>query len=147
MPYLPESLPMPAPTPETRAFWAHCRSRRLMFQACEACGHAVHPPVPRCPACGDLGRTWRAAPAEARVFSYTIVHHPADDTVAGAVPYNVVLVEFPGLDGVRLVSNVVDATPDEVDVGMALELVWEPGPGGQWLPRFRKAARPGGKGP
>jgi len=136
--YLPDTLPMPEPAPESRAFWAHCRERRLMFQTCADCDRAAHPPVPLCPACQSAKRAWVEAPELARVFSYTVIHHPADDSVRDAVPYNVVLVEFPGLDGVRLVSNIVDVPPAEIEIGMELNLLWEQGPGGQWLPRFRR---------
>lgn len=138
MPYLPVELPMPDPAPEARVFWAHCSEKQLMFQACGDCGQAVHPPVPLCPACQSANRVWVEAPDDARVFSYTIIHHAAHEAVSGAVPYNVVLVEFPQLDGVRLVSNLIDAAPEEIAIGMALSLIWEEGPGGQWLPRFRR---------
>jgi len=138
MAYLSTDLPMPEPSPEARPFWEYCRQKRLMFQRCGDCGQAVHPPSALCPACQSGHRTWVAAPTEARVFTYTIVHHAADDSVAGAVPYNVAVVEFPGLDGVRLVSNVIDATAGAIHVGMALRLVWEAGPNRQWLPRFAR---------
>jgi uncharacterized OB-fold protein len=138
MAYLSARLPMPDPAPEARPFWEYCRQKRLMFQRCGDCGQAVHPPSARCPACQSANRTWVAAPGGARVFTYTVIHHAADDSVAEAVPYNVVVVEFPDLAGVRLVSNVIDAAPDQLRVGMALRLVWEEGPNGQWLPRFAR---------
>lgn len=136
MPYLPDALPFPEPHPESAPFWAHCRSRRLCFQACAACGRLRHPPGPRCPACRSDAVAWREAPPRGRIFSYTVAHHPADDSVRGRGPYNVILVEFPELPGVRLVSNLIDAEPA---VGMAVALVWEDGPAGQPLPRFRRA--------
>jgi uncharacterized protein len=134
--YLPDTLPFPAPLPDSAPFWAHCRGRRLRFQACAACGLPRHPPGPRCPDCQSDATAWREAPQRGRIFSYTVAHHPADASVRGRGPYNVVLVEFPELPGVRLVSNLVDAEPA---VGMAVTLVWEDGPQGQPLPRFRRA--------
>jgi uncharacterized OB-fold protein len=73
------------------------------------------------------------------VFSYTIVHHPAVPVLRDAVPYNVVVVELDEAPGARLVSNLLDVRPEDVRVGMAVELAWdEPAPG-VVLPRFRPA--------
>ena len=138
MPYLPSNLPFPEPANEQAQFWAHCRRRRLMLQVCADCGRPCHPPLPICPGCQSLNRAWREAPLPARLYTFTVVHHASHDAVKGHQPYNVAVVEFPALPGVRLVSNVVDVAPAELVIGMALDLVWEDGPGGQPLPRFRR---------
>ena len=39
--------------------------------------------------------------------------------------------------GVRMISNVVDADPADLEVGMPLELVWEDMSPDLALPRFR----------
>lgn len=137
MPYLPDSLPFPEPGKDAAAFWAHCQQRRLMFQACGDCGVARHPPIPICPACQSANRTWVPAPARARVFSYTFAHYASHEAVRDRLPYNIAVIEFPGLAGVRLISNVIDAGPGALAVDAAVELAWDEGPAGQWLPRFR----------
>ena len=71
-----------------------------------------------------------------QVFSYTIVHHPVSDLVRERVPYNIVVVEFPGVEDVRLVSNVVDLPPEDIRIGMPVRLIWEPAENGIPLPRF-----------
>ena len=73
------------------------------------------------------------------MFSYTIVHHPAHPALKTAVPFNVAVVHLDAADDVRLVSNVVDAAPAEMAVGMRVTLVWDEVEGGMFLPRFRKA--------
>ena len=140
MPYLPVTVPGPKIDDVNAPFWAHCKERQLRFQACSACAHLIHPPLPACPRCQSFEREWREAPSEAVVFSFVWVHTAAHDSVAGVLPYNVVLVEFPALAGVRLVSNVVNVKPGELAIGDALALEWEEGESGQWLPRFRKPA-------
>jgi len=42
--------------------------------------------------------------------------------------------------GVRILSNVVDANPDELEIGMPVELVWEDMSEDLAMPRFRPAA-------
>ena len=41
------------------------------------------------------------------------------------------------MDDLRLVSNVVDAKPDELAIGREVVVVWEMGPNKQLLPRFK----------
>jgi hypothetical protein len=55
------------------------------------------------------------------------------------VPFNVALVEFSDAPGVRLVTNVVDTTPDQLEVGLRVRLHWEDLSHAS-LPRFEKAS-------
>ena len=140
MAYFPSTFPAVAPTLDDRRFWELCAGRRLCFQRCDDCGRLRHPPTPMCPRCQSTACGWVEAPSVGRIFSYTVVHHPSHDAARPAVPYNVVLVEFEGCDGVRLVSNVIGAAPGQLAVGAEVELAWDEGTGGQLLPRFRLVA-------
>jgi len=140
MAYLPLDFPGVVPNLDDREFWDRCNARQLCFQQCADCGRFRHPPTPLCPACQSLRTNWPEAPELGRIFSYTTIHHPAHPLSADVVPYNIVLVEFPACDGVRLVSNVIDAGPGDLAAGRAVTLAWDEGPGGQWLPRFRLAS-------
>jgi len=137
LPYLPATLPFPTPSLDLVEFWRHCAGRRLKFQACAECSVARHPPTPLCPHCHSKLITWIEAPSIGRIFSYTIVYNASHETVGPYLPYNVVLVEFEGMDNLRLVSNVIDAAPHELAIGREVVLAWEEGPEGQLLPRFK----------
>ena len=78
-------------------------------------------------------------PDTGQVFSYTIVHHAAHPALKSAVPYNVAVVHLDGADDVRLVSNVIDTTPEEMKVGLRVTLDWDDNGEGQLLACFRKA--------
>lgn len=137
MAYLPDAV-VPPPTANDEEFWANCDRRRLAFQGCPRCDTVVHPPLPVCPGCQSPERTWIDAPATGRVFSFTWAYTAADDAVRTALPYNIALVEFPDLPGVRLVSNVVNVQPGELAIDDRVALVWESTASGRSLPRFRK---------
>jgi uncharacterized OB-fold protein len=127
------------PDVHTREFWTWCARRELRFQRCGACGRFRHPPRPGCPHCGATKTEWVAVAGRGRVFSFTIVHHAALPALAADVPYNVATVEFDDAPGVRLVTNVLDAKPDELRIGMDVGVAWdEPAPG-VVLPRVRRA--------
>lgn len=134
-----ESLASIHPDLHTRAYWEFCARRELRFQKCGGCGAFRFPPLTGCRDCGSTESAWVAVAGRARIFSYTVVHHPAIPDLQGDVPYPVVVVEFDDAPGARLISNVLDVAPDEVEIGLELDLVWdEPSPG-VVLPRFRKA--------
>jgi len=139
MSYFPAEVSGPQPTDVDRTFWDHCRRRELRFQRCAACHRFRHPPGPMCSACHSFEHEWLLAPDTGIVFSFTIVHHPVHPGVASLTPYNVVIVDFPEFDHVRLVSNIIDATPEEIHVGMTVTLVWEESSTGIPLPRFKSA--------
>ena len=137
LPYLSATLPFPTPSLDAVEFWRYCSERRLKFQACAECRVARHPPTPLCPHCHSKLMTWVEAPSVGKIFSYTIVHNASHESIGAYLPYNVVLVEFDGLDNLRIVSNVIDAEPHELAIGQEVVLAWEEGPQGQPLPRFR----------
>ena len=128
----------PRPNADDAPFWEHCGERRLSFLKCRDCGTLAHPPIGVCPHCQSLARVWVEAPARARVYSFTWIHTAVDDSVGATLPYNVAVVEFPDLPGVRLVTNVVEARPGELAIGDPVTLSWESIAGGMFLPRFRK---------
>lgn len=125
--------------PEHLSFWAYCRQRELRFQHCLDCGTVRHPPAPCCPRCGSMAVDWRLAPERAQLFSYTVVHHPSAPELRAWVPYNVAVVRFPELPGVKIVSNVLDEPPGPMRIGMPLVLAWQEYDDGTVVPRFRRA--------
>jgi len=139
MTYLPLELPWPDPPLEARPYWDACDRMELVFQACAACGAPRHPPGPLCPHCRSAEENWIPAPEQGRIYTWTWVHHPSHEAVRESLPYNIVLVTFAGIAGVRLVSNVIDAGAHDLAVGRRVRLVWQARPGGGYLPRFRLA--------
>lgn len=108
-----------------------------MFQRCADCGAVRHPPMPVCPECRSFADDWVAATEDAALYTFTVIHHANHDALRDAVPYNAAVVIFPALQNVRLVTNIVDAAPHDLRIGMPLDLVWEEPAPGRVLPRFR----------
>jgi len=135
------SLAALAPDPTTAPFWDACRRRELRLQRCADCSTFRQPPSPGCPRCGSARSDWPLLSGRGTVFSYTIVHHAAVPPLAGDVPYNVVVVELDDAPGARLISNVLDAEPSDVTVGMRVEIAWDEVRPDVVLPRFRRAGR------
>ena len=137
--YLPSDVPLPNPDPWEKRFWGFCGERSLRFQACADCGHVRHPPMPYCSVCRSPAEKWLEASDDAELFTYTVIHHANHPALKDTVPYNAALVVFPALQSVRLVTNIVGCTNDELKIGMPLTLVWEEPRPGKVLPRFKPA--------
>ena len=139
MAYFGPDQVLPVPNADDAAYWEHCARHRLAFQRCAACGTFTHPPLGVCPQCQSRRREWVEAPAVATIFTFTWVHTAAHDSARDRLPYNVAVVTFDGVPGVRLVTNVVDAAPGMLAIGERVHLVWEQA-GEFAFPRFRRAS-------
>jgi len=78
-------------------------------------------------------------PGTGRVYTYTIVRQAFIPSLQDRLPYVVIAVELDGADGVRIVSNLVDAEPGDMAVDMAVEVAWEDMGPELAVPRFRVA--------
>jgi uncharacterized protein len=111
----------PTMTQDTAFFWEGLKSERLLVQRCDGCTTLRHPPRPMCPQCQSLKWSTIEATGRGTVISYVIPRHPPmpffDDG------YIVALVELE--EGVRLVTNLVEVTPDEVSMGMRVVVRFE----------------------
>lgn len=138
--YLPWLDLAPPTLVEHIEFWRHCQNGELRFQRCADCGAWQHPPSPTCANCHSFQLRWDLVPVlNPYLFSYTVVHHAASPALKERVPYNVAIVAFDGMGDLRLVSNVIDAQPGDMHIGMPLELVWQVSDEHK-LPLFKKRA-------
>jgi uncharacterized protein len=138
-PYLTEDIAGLFPDRDSKEFWDRCAEHVLAFQRCSSCGAFRNPPAPICYVCRSTDSEWSPVEGDGTVYSYTIVTHAVHPGLADRIPFNVALVEFPDAPGVRLITNVVDAAPDELSVGLPVRLHWEDLSNGTTLPRFEKA--------
>lgn len=117
-PYLPAEVAELFPDHLSQEFWDRAARHELVFQRCTQCQTFRHPPAPICHACQSAHFEWTPVAGRGTVFS--------------------ILVEFPDAPGVRLVSNLVDIPPEELEVHQVVELLWEDLDNGVSLPRFRR---------
>jgi uncharacterized OB-fold protein len=122
--------------PATEPFWNAAKEHRLVAPQCAMCGHFRLPPTPFCPECQSTEVNWVVLAGEATVFSFAVVHGFPGLPDITLVP---VVVDLPDAPGARLVSNVIDVAPEDVHIGMRLEVTFAPIAGGWELPLFRPA--------
>ena len=127
---------LPRITPANAHFWRGGAEGELRFLRCRACRTWIHPPSPRCPTCLAKDLAVEAASGRGTVVSVTINHKawvPGEDA-----PYAIALVELPEQAGLRLMTNVVGCPPEQVAIGMAVRVRFEPH-GEIFVPLFEPA--------
>ena len=128
---------LPVPNRDNQEFFDKCREHQLVLRRCKDCVTFSHPPRSNCPNCASDNLEWVESPGRGTVYTYTITRQPVSRALAGRVPWAVLDVELE--EGVHLISNMVDCDPDDIEIGMPVEVVFETVDDKITLPKFKKA--------
>jgi uncharacterized OB-fold protein len=119
----------------TKEFYEWCRKHELRFQRCQQCGAWRHPPRPMCASCHSLQWEWAPTKGQGAVYCWTTVHQALDPAFAEAVPYAAVVVELD--EGPRLATWVTAISPDELRLGLPVEVWFDSVSADVTLPKFK----------
>ena len=111
----------PTVSPDSAFFWDGCRENKLLIQRCTGCQALRQPARPMCPRFQSLDWDTVESTGRGTVYSYVMPRHPPMPLME--YPYIVALVELE--EGVRLVSNLREIAPADVEVGMPVEVFYE----------------------
>ena len=101
---------------DTEFFWEGTRRGELRIQRCGSCETLRHPPGPMCPSCHATEPSYIVATGRGTVYSYVVHRHPP--LPGRELPIVLALVELE--EGVRMVGELLDVSPDEVEIGAAV---------------------------
>lgn len=124
----------PPASPAAAPFWEATRREELVLPWCTACERPFWYPREVCPACLGDAVEWRPASGAGEVYAVSVQHRAGPGRDESDGPYAVALVDLP--EGVRLMANVVGCPPEDVAVGMAVRVAWEPLSDGRKLPQM-----------
>ncbi len=136
--FFPDSMPPPLADATTLPWWQAAAEHRLVVQRCTGCEHTRLPPAPICSECGCADSDWKEVSGRGEVYTYTLVHRP----IAGGqdLPFVIAVIALEDSGGLRIISNLVEANLDAVEIGLPVELVWEDMSADLAIPRFRPVA-------
>lgn len=129
--------PLPALEGLSKEFYDWCRQHELRFQRCADCAAWRHVPREQCAECGSPRWEWAKSSGRGVVFTWTVVARAMHPAFVADVPYAPVVVELD--EGVRLVSEVLDCSPDELAIGMPVDVAFVDVTPELTLPKFRRA--------
>ena len=127
------SPPQPSLSQDTAFFWEGLKAGKLLIQRCASCHSLRHPPGPACTRCHSLEWDTVESGGRGELYSFVVVHqpqHPGFD-----YPHPVGLIELE--EGTRLVAPLTGVELDQLEIGMAMEVVIDLVEGEHRLPSFR----------
>jgi uncharacterized OB-fold protein len=115
--------PLPRVDEESRGYWEAIVRHELYFQRCRSCGTKRFPPRAVCPVDLSSDTEWVRASGKATVYSFTVTHQNQAPGFGESLPYVLAVVELD--EGPRMMTNVVGCAPDEVRIGMRVEVEFD----------------------
>ena len=129
--------PLPTIVGETKPYWDSCRQEKLMLQKCDRCAEYQFYPRGICANCWSNDIRWVQSSGKGTVWTFTVTYQnrmPGFDDG----PYVVALVELE--EGVKMFSNVVECEPQQVSIGMPVEVSFVQANDRVTIPYFKPAS-------
>ncbi|MGI5460391.1 thiolase C-terminal domain-containing protein [Streptomyces sp. CA-249302] len=136
--------PLPLITDQNEFFWTSGADDRLRIQECTSCSSLIHPPQPVCRYCRGRELGVRAVSGYATLIGFTVSHRFKAPGLPS--PYVVAQVALEDDPRIRLTTNTVECEPEQLALGMRMEVVFEQARE-VWLPLFRPTAEQGEPAP
>jgi len=121
-------MPKPVPVPDafSRPFWDACNESKLMVQHCRHCNKLQYPPSLKCRNCASDKVGWRQVPGKGHILEYTVIRDSRLKPLQADQPHNFVLVTLDEDPGLIFFSNLPGRKIDDVPIGAAVEVFFEP---------------------
>jgi len=122
----------------SQPFWDAANERRLLIQRCAACARLQHPPGEACRECGAADRLeWTEVSGRGHIYNYGVVHDCPVRLLQEDQPFNVAVITLDDDPGIQMLSHLPGTPVDDVPVGAAVEVLFEPSANGQLVPEWR----------
>ena len=132
--------PLPEIQPFSQAFWDGTKARKLLVQHCNDCGANIFYPRRDCPECWSQNLGWIEAQGTGEIFSFTVTYEGVEEIFVDDLPIILAWVDLP--EGIRMNTNILECDPDEVYIGMPVEVVFSDVTPEITLPFFRPVRDP-----
>lgn len=129
--------PLPTITDLTRPFWTAAKEGRLVLQKCARCATFNFHPKPWCIECGGRTLEWTEARPHGTVYSHTVSRTLAMNYSGwrDELPLILCLVDLD--DGARMYAQLTDCHPDDVHVGLRVQVHFEAISPEAGIPKFK----------
>jgi len=126
------------PVLKTRLFWEKLKEGKVYATKCRKCGKVYYPPQGDCAPCLSSDMEWVELSKEAELETYThALQRPAG--FDQYEPYIIAIARTK--DGVRVMGWLEGIKPEEVKVGMKLEMSTRKLPDGSLVITFKPSMR------
>ncbi|WP_019240965.1 MULTISPECIES: Zn-ribbon domain-containing OB-fold protein [Bacillus] len=119
--------PIPVKTPDNQPYWDAADRHELVLQKCETCQSYNHPPGPACAKCGSTELSWESQGSDIKgtLYSYVVSYRPFLPGFQDDLPTIIAVVQLDNLPEVKIIGNVLECSPQELQVGMPVKMIWQ----------------------
>ena len=127
--------PLPVIAKWNAPYWQAAKRHEFVAQQCRNCGYIHLPPGPVCTNCLSADQDWVPLSGRGTIYSYGVYYQRWHEGFADDIPYNVALIDLE--EGPQIISQIMGCENDELDCGLAVEVVFEDVTSEVSLPKFR----------
>lgn len=131
----PAGIPLPQPTAVSQPHWDGCKRGKLLVQCCLDCRGYVFIPQRACTHCLSNRLEWVRSSGTGTLYSYTTVYRPQQPSFE--TPYVSAIIEV--AEGWYMLTNLIGIEPEDVRIGMPVEVDFHELSEEITLPYFRPA--------
>lgn len=133
--------PIPIKTQDNQRYWDAADRHELVLQQCEACQSYNHPPGPACAKCGSTELSWESQGSDitGTLYSYVVSYRPFLPGFQDDLPTIIAVVELNDPQEVKIIGNVLECPPEELEIGMPVKMIWQDITEDRALPQWIKA--------
>lgn len=129
--------PVPVMQPWTKEFWKATKHGKLLVQHCNDCQANIFFPKKVCPECWSENLGWIESSGKATVYTFTTMLDMVEPKFMGDLPYVTAMVDLG--EGIRMTTRIVNCKPEDVSIGLDVEVVFEEVSPDCSLPMFQPA--------
>ncbi|MCZ4547281.1 hypothetical protein BS618_23100 [Rhodococcus erythropolis] len=115
---------LPTVEDASRPYWDAAKAGTLLIASCNDCSRVHHYPRPFCPFCWSENVVAAAASGRGTLYTYSTVYVNDLHPFKTRLPYVAAMVELD--EGPRVMTNIEGALPEELEVGMVVEVFFRP---------------------
>lgn len=132
--------PLPEFRPETKPYWDACKRHELVLPKAKTNGKFFFYPRALSPY-DDMTQdiVWEKVSGRGRVWTFSVHNMGPTPAYKDEPPYVVALVELN--EGVKMMTNIVGCKPEEVKIGMEVEVVFDDVTDEVTLPKFKPVGK------
>lgn len=129
--------PLPHIDEESRPFFEALQRHELYVQKCRECGDLRYHPRALCTNCLSSRTEWLRARGTGKIYTFTVTYQNQSAGFRESLPYVMAWVELD--EGVKMLTNIIDCPPEQVKIGMPVEVAFEDVTPEVTLTKFRPA--------
>jgi uncharacterized OB-fold protein len=118
---------MPRPLPrinrDSAPYWKSSKEHNLKLQRCSRCERFRFYPSLSCHFCSSLEFEWLPISGRGEVHTYSVVYRGPGAPFADLLPLVVAMVTLE--EGPTMMSNIVGTDPEDVRIGMPVQIAYE----------------------